>query len=65
MVRSGSGRTSWLFSPRPMLPPVSSKWPESGEVAPPLYEVTLMLITPSLLASLLSAVLAGRAQRRT
>jgi hypothetical protein len=48
-----------------MLPPVSSKWPESGEVAPPLYEVTLMLITPSLLASLLSAAVAGRVQRRT
>jgi hypothetical protein len=48
-----------------MLPPVSSKWPESGAVAPPLYEVTLMLITPSLLVSSLFAAAPGRAQRRT
>jgi hypothetical protein len=49
-----------------MLPPVSSKCPESGEVAAPLYEVTLMLITtPSLLVSTLFALRSGRDQRRT
>jgi hypothetical protein len=43
------------------------KWPERGEVAAPLYEVTLMLITASSLpdSALYPAAFGRLAQRRT